>query len=42
MKINKEQIGQVDVLYPINNVEQEKIGTIFKAIDNLITLHQHK
>ena len=40
MKINKEQIGQVDVLYPINNVEQEKIGTIFKAIDNLITLHQ--
>ena len=42
MKINKEQIGQVDVLYPINNVEQEKIGTIFKAIDNLITLHQSK
>ncbi len=41
MKINKDQIGLVDVKYPIDNKEQEKIGQLFKDIDNLITLHQH-
>ena len=42
MKINKDQIGLVDVKYPIDNKEQEKIGQLFKDIDNLITLHQKK
>ena len=42
MKINKDQIGLVDVKYPIDNKEQEKIGQLFKDIDNLITLHQRK
>ena len=42
MKINKDQIGQVEVLYPKNNNEQSKIGQIFENIDNLITLHQRK
>lgn len=42
MKINKDQIGQVEVLYPKNNNEQAKIGQIFENIDNLITLHQQE
>ena len=42
MKINKDQIGQVDIQYPINSNEQEKIGELFKKLDNLITLHQRK
>ena len=42
MKINKDQIGLVDVLYPKNENEQDKIGKLFENLDNLITLHQHK
>ena len=42
IKINQNQIGQVEVLYPMNLTEQIKIGKIFDDIDNLITLHQRK
>lgn len=42
MKINKDQIGQVDLLYPTNMSEQGKIGILFDKLDNLITLHQRK
>ena len=42
MKINKNQIGQVDILYPINKKEQKEIGNLFDDLDNLITLHQRK
>lgn len=42
MKINKDQIGEVDIKFPINSKEQQNIGSIFKNIDNLITLHQRK
>ena len=42
MKINKDQIGLVDVLYPKNENEQDKIGKLFENLDNLITLHQCK
>ena len=42
MKINKDQIGLVDVLYPKNENEQDKIGKLFENLDNLITLHQRK
>ena len=42
MKINKDQIGQVEIQYPTDSKEQEKIGGLFKNIDNLITLHQRK
>jgi len=42
MKINKDQIGEVDINYPINLEEQSNIGKIFDNIDNLITLHQCK
>ncbi|MEG1009103.1 MAG: restriction endonuclease subunit S, partial [Clostridia bacterium] len=42
MKINKDQIGEVDIFYPLNSTEQSKIGDFFDNIDNLITLHQRK
>lgn len=42
MKINKDQIGQVDLLYPTNMIEQEKIGMLFDKLDNLTTLYQCK
>ena len=42
MKINKDQIGEVDIKYPIDPEEQSNIGKVFDNLDNLITLHQHK
>lgn len=42
MKINKDEIGKVDISLPLNIKEQEKIGESFKRLDNLITLHQRK
>ena len=40
MKINKDEIGKVDIILPASDEEQEKIGEYFKQLDNLITLHQ--
>ena len=40
MKINKDEIGKVDVMLPISVQEQNKIGEYFRNIDHLITLHQ--
>ncbi|WP_456080024.1 restriction endonuclease subunit S [Mogibacterium diversum] len=42
MKINKDEIGKVDVMLPISDKEQKQIGTYFHNLDNLITLHQRK
>ena len=42
MKINKDQIGEVDINYPIDSKEQSNIGKLFEQVDNLITLHQRK
>ena len=42
MKINKDEIGKVDIILPASVEEQSKIGSYFKNIDNLITLHQRK
>ena len=42
MKINKDQIGEVDILYPLESSEQIKIGQLFNNLDNLIALHQSK
>lgn len=42
MKINKDQIGEVDIKYPIDSKEQSNIGQIFDNLDNLITLYQRK
>ena len=41
-KINKDEIGKVDVILPISKSEQEQIGAYFKHLDHLITLHQRK
>lgn len=42
MKINKDEIGKVDISFPTDVNEQRKIGESFKQLDNLITLHQCK
>ncbi len=41
-KINKDEIGKVEVFLPKNKNEQEQIGAYFKNLDHLITLHQCK
>lgn len=41
MKINKDEIGKVKIILPYKN-EQQKIGTFFSNLDNLITQQQHK
>ena len=40
MKINKDEIGKVNIVVTPNREEQKKIGQFFKSLDNLITLHQ--
>ena len=42
MKINKDEIGKVNIVVTPNREEQKKIGQFFKSLDNLITLHQRK
>ena len=39
-KINKNEIGVVDILLPIDIEEQQQIGALFRSLDSLITLHQ--
>ncbi len=41
-KINKNEITQITVPYPISKEEQQQIGIFFKYLNNLITLHQRK
>ena len=40
--INSNDLADIDVNIPIDNLEQHKIGDYFRNIDALITLHQHK
>ena len=40
--INSDQLKNVIIDLPKNNLEQEKIGELFTNLDNLITLHQRK
>ena len=40
--INSDQLKNVIIYLPKNNLEQEKIGELFTNLDNLITLHQRK
>ncbi len=42
MKINKDEIGKVNVMLPLSATEQQQIGTYFRNLDNLITLHQRE
>ena len=41
-KINKDEIGKIDIFITNNDEEQKKIGAYFHHLDHLITLHQHK
>ena len=41
-KINKDEIGRVNVFVPQKIEEQEQIGVFFNQLDNIITLHQRK
>lgn len=40
--VNKTTFGETEVLVPFDIAEQIQIGSYFKKIDNLITLHQRK
>ena len=40
--INANDLAEIEVAAPSNEKEAQKIGTIFRSIDNLITLHQRK
>ncbi|KRL40414.1 restriction endonuclease subunit S [Liquorilactobacillus nagelii] len=41
-KINRDELNKFNYLVPKNVEEQQKIGTFFQRLDNLITLHQRK
>ena len=41
-KINKDEIGKVDIMMPSSRSEQIQIGVYFRQLDSLITLHQRK
>ena len=41
-KINKDEIGKVSLFVSTSIDEQREIGTFFRNLDNLITLHQRK
>ena len=40
--INSNDLAEMEVYIPVKNNEQSQIGTFFKHLDNLITLHQRK
>ena len=41
-KINKDEIGKIDIFITNNDEEQKKIGAYFSNLDHLITLHQRR
>ncbi len=41
-KINKDEIGKVNIILPASSQEQQLIGEYFRNLDHLITLHQRK
>ena len=41
-KINKDEIGKIDIFITNNDEEQKKIGAYFSNLDHLITLHHRK
>lgn len=40
--INSSELGKILISVPQNKLESHQIGTIFRVLDNLITLHQRK
>lgn len=41
LEISGKMLGKLEIMVP-EKIEQDEIAKIFKHIDNLITLHQHK
>lgn len=41
-KINKNEIGKVNILLPEDKIEQEKIGQFFSNLDKEIEINQQK
>ena len=41
-KINKDEIGKVNIILPTSSQEQQLIGDYFRNLDHLITLHQRQ
>ena len=41
-KLMNNVMAKIEVKYPCNSLEQEKISKLFESIDSLITLHQRK
>ena len=41
-KINKDEIGKVNIILPTSSQEQQLIGEYFANLDRLITLHQRE
>jgi len=40
--INSNELAEIDIKVPVDSDEQAKIGSFFKNLDNLITLHKRK
>ncbi len=40
--INSNDLAEIEIKVPIDSEEQVKIGSLFRSLDNLITLHQRK
>ncbi len=41
-EVSGKQMADMDLMMPKTMMEQQKIGSFFRSIDTLITLHQHK
>ena len=39
--LSGEIVKNLEIKFPKQNIEQDKIGDLFTNLDNLITLHQH-
>ena len=42
VEVSGKQMARMELMMPPTMAEQQKIGQFFQAIDNTITLHQHK
>ena len=42
LSLSKTALLQTDIFYPKDQSEQARIGTFFRHLDRLITLHQRK
>ncbi|NLY87844.1 MAG: restriction endonuclease subunit S, partial [Clostridiales bacterium] len=42
LSLSKTNIAKTEIMYPQNIDEQERVGSFFANLDNLITLHQRE